>query len=142
MQKAYGDILECVGHGFWEWNPINNMVFFSPQWITMLGYAPENFQHHIDEWVGRIHPEDVSNCLNALAALLGGKVTHYKHQHRMRCANGTYKWVLDQAKVATFNNHGYPSKIVGTHTDIDDLRQAVEFYKHHCETTKASQRSV
>ncbi len=133
MRKEYADILECAGHGFWEWNPTTNLVYFSKQWVSMLGYDYMQFPQSVDEWIARIHPDDLSNCLNSLAALLGGKIAFYKHQHRMLCLDGTYKWVLDQAKITAYNPHGYPSKIVGTHTDIDDLRQAVEFYKIHNE---------
>ena len=47
----------------------------------------------------------------------------------MLCSDGSYKWVLDQAKVIAYNPHGYPTKVVGTHTDIDELRTTLEMYK-------------
>jgi len=122
MKKEYADILECAGHGFWEWNPSTNVVFFSNQWVCMLGYDYAQFPQSLDEWITRIHPDDLSPCLNALAELLSGKTTFYRHQHRMLCKDGTYKWILDQAKIIAYNSHGYPCKIVGTHTDIDDIK--------------------
>jgi len=129
MRKEYIDILECVGHGFWEWNPIGNRIIFSPQWIKMLGYEHEAFEQTKDKWMSLIHPEDLNYCLNELTALLSGKIKHYQHQHRMLCHDGSYKWVLDQAKVISYNEHGYPNKVIGTHTDIHDLRSTIEKYK-------------
>ena len=129
MKKSYVDVLECAGHGYWEWNPIGNIMNLSPQWVSMLGYTFDGFEQTKDKWLSLIHPEDLTYCLNELSLLFSGRVKHYKHQHRMRCHDGSYKWVLDQAKVISFNTHGYPTKVVGTHTDIDDLRTTLEMYK-------------
>ena len=129
MKKEYMNILECVGHGFWEWDPIGNRIALSPQWVTMLGYEYGTFQQTKDKWMSLIHTEDLNGCLNEITALLSGRRAHYRHQHRMLCQDGSYKWVLDQAKVIAYNNDGYPTKVVGTHTDIHELRTTVEMYK-------------
>ena len=71
----------------------------------------------------------LSLVLNEITALLSGRREHYKHQHRMLCHDGSYKWVLDQAKIVGYNQDGYPTKVVGTHTDIHDLRSMIETYK-------------
>ena len=129
MNKAYMSILECVGHGFWEWDPIRNSIVLSPQWISMLGYEYKTFEQTKERWISLIHTEDLNGCLNEITALLSGRREHYKHQHRMLCHDGSYKWVLDQAKIVSYNQDGYPTKVVGTHTDIHDLRNTIETYK-------------
>lgn len=129
MKKEYTKMLEFVGHGLWEWDPIGNRIVLSPQWIAMLGYEYEAFEQSKEKWMSLIHPEDLTQCLNELTALLSGRTSHYSHQHRMLCHDGSYKWVLDQAKVIAYTNQGYPCKVVGTHTDIHDLRTTIEMYK-------------
>jgi PAS domain S-box-containing protein len=138
MRKEYLTILECVGHGFWEWDPISSRITLSPQWVTMLGYEFEAFEQTKERWMSLIHPEDLSYCLNELTALLSGRTKHYQHQHRMLCHDGSYKWVLDQAKVIAHNADGYPTKVVGTHTDIHDLRVSIEMYKSLSQQTNAA----
>ena len=123
METRYQEMIEYAGHGYWEWNPLTNAISFSKQWVEMLGYESKTFDQTMNAWIDRIHPSETSSCLNALATLLNGKIDHYKHQHRMRCANGVYKWVLDQAKIVAYNELGYPCKIVGTLTDIDEVYQ-------------------
>lgn len=142
MRKEYLKILECVGHGFWEWNPLGNRIILSPQWVTMLGYEFEAFEQTKERWMSLIHPEDLNYCLNELTALLSGRIKHYQHQHRMLCHDGSYKWVLDQAKVIAYNEDGYPTKVVGTHTDIHDLRVALEFHKNLSQQTNADRYVV
>ncbi len=95
----------------------------------MLGYDVKEFEQTKDKWMSLIHPDDLTYCLNELTALLSGRTKHYQHQHRMLCQDGSYKWVLDQAKVIAYNPNGYPTKVVGTHTDIDELRTTLEMYK-------------
>ena len=129
MKNEYTKMLEYIGHGYWEWDPIRNSIFLSPQWITMLGYDSKTFEQTKERWIALIHAEDLNGCLNEITALLSGKREHYKHQHRMLCHDGSYKWVLDQAKIVGYNQDGYPTKVVGTHTDIHDLRSMIETYK-------------
>lgn len=129
MKKEYRDMIECTGHGFWEWNPISNALYFSKQWQEMLGYEDKELVHGIEEWVSRIHPDDFSHCFNALATLLRGTISVYRNEHRMLCKDGKYRWFLDQARVLERNPQGYPSKVIGTYTDIDELKSSLEYYQ-------------
>jgi PAS domain S-box-containing protein len=129
MSEAYKIILEKVGHGFWEWNPTTNVIHFSKQWKQMLGYRNDEITNSIDEWARRIHPDDFSQCFNELTSFLRGDSEHYRNEHRMLCKDGTYRWVLDQATIALRNFDGYPIRVVGTYTDIDELKSRLEYFK-------------
>ena len=43
----------------------------------------------------------------------------------MLCKDGTYKWILDQGGIVERNAKGAPTRLIGTHTDIDELRRAL-----------------
>ena len=123
-------MLENVGHGLWEWNPTTNSIYFSDQWKNMLGYKPNEILNSVDEWARRIHPDDFSHYFNALTSLLRGSVTHYKNEHRMLCKDGKYRWILDQATIEVRNAYGYPLRVIGTYTDIDELKSKLEYLKN------------
>ena len=123
------NVLDFIGHGVWDWNIATNEIFFSPQWKKMLGYRPEEINNTIEAWSSRVHPDDFTQCLNELAALFSGKNEHYRCEHRMRCKDGRYKWILAQGGVITRNEEGSPMRVIGSHTDIDDLRSALEAKK-------------
>jgi len=118
--------LDFAGHGVWDWNAQTNEVFFSNQWKAMLGYAPEDIDNNVGEWSSRVHPDDFNQCLNELAALFSGQIERYRNEHRMLCKDGSYKWILDQGSIIERNAKGAPLRVLGTHTDIDDLRCALE----------------
>lgn len=125
LEKKCMEAIACAGHGVWDWNAITNEVFFSDQWKRMLGYEPDEVSNTVEEWSSRVHPDDFNQCLNELAALFSGQLHKYRNEHRMLCKDGTYKWILDQGGVIERNDKGLPTRIIGTHTDIQDLRNAL-----------------
>lgn len=116
--------LDGAGHGVWDWDATCDKVFYSHQWKAMLGYAPDEVGHALDEWSSRIHPDDLDACKAALQAHLDGKTKHYRFTHRLRCRDGRYKWVLDQGMVFDRDPEGRPLRLVGTHTDITAQKAA------------------
>ena len=123
-------MLESIGHGIWEWNPTTNSIYFSEQWKKILGYECNEISNSVDEWARRIHPDDFSHYFNELTSLLRGSVTHYRNEHRMLCKDGIYRWVLDQATIVLRNAEGYPLRVIGTYTDIDELKSRLEYFKY------------
>lgn len=118
--------LEGAGEGVWDWNLQTNQVYFSPQWKAMLGYAPHEIRDVFDEWLNRVHPDDVVRCQQDLAAYLSGLTPVYRNEHRLLCKDGTYKWILGQGTVVQWTDAGQPLRVIGTHHDIDERRRAEE----------------
>jgi PAS domain S-box-containing protein len=118
--------LEGSGDGVWDWDIQTNQVYFSPQWKAMLGYAPHEIGDALDEWFGRIHPDDVARCQQSLDAYFSHETPVYRNEHRLLCKGGTYKWILDQGKVIQWTDDGKPLRMIGTHHDTDERKRAEE----------------
>ena len=110
--------LESSGDGAWDWNLLTDEVFYSVQWKNMLGYADHEIENRIDEWENRVHPDDLAKCLEDLNDHIAGKTEFYRNEHRMRCKDGNYRWILDRAKIIEWTEEGKPTRIIGTHSDI------------------------
>ncbi len=117
--------LEGAGDGLWDWNAATNKVFFSRRWKTMLGHAEHEIGDGLHEWDSRIHPEDRDRCYADLERHFSGETEFYHNEHRMRCKDGSYKWILDRGKVIQWSADGKPLRVIGTHTDIS-ARKATE----------------
>ncbi|MBL9169520.1 MAG: PAS domain S-box protein [Verrucomicrobiales bacterium] len=115
--------LEGSGDGLWDWNAQNNEVHFSSRWKSMLGYADHEISHHLEEWDTRVHPEDKARVLATLRAHLDARIPLYVSEHRLRCKDGSYKWILDRGKVMTRSQDGRPIRVIGTHSDISDRKR-------------------
>ncbi len=121
--------LEGAGDGVWDWNVQTGEVKYSKRLKEMLGYAEHELQDHLVEWTGRIHPEDAPRVMLELQDYFEGGAAAYASEYRMRCKNGEWKWILDRGKVVSRDPEGKPLRMIGTHTDIDKLKQAEEIMR-------------
>lgn len=103
--------------GLWDWNLKNNEVYFSPRWKSMIGYADDEIGHIPEEWLSRIHPDDLPAIQSALQAYLEGRTASYEHVLRMRHKDGGWRWILTRG-LALRDQQGQPYRIVGTHTEV------------------------
>lgn len=118
--------LEGAGDGVWDWNLQTSEIFFSQQWKAMLGYAEDEIENIVKEWENRIHPNDKAKCFADLEEHFRGNTLVYQNEHRVRCRDGSDRWVLDRGKVIEWTEDGKPLRMIGTYTDITERKQAEE----------------
>ena len=116
--------LEGSGDGVWDWNVETNRVFFSHRWKAMLGYADADLDDDFAEWDRRVHPEDRQRCYTELERCFSGQIATYHCEHRLRCKDGTYRWILGRGKIIERGADNKASRMIGTHTDISARKRA------------------
>lgn len=116
--------LEGAGDGVWDWDAQSGRTYFSPRLEEMLGYAPGEFGDHVSAWESRIHPDDHQRVMREIGKLRDGEIEVYESEHRVRCKDGAYKWILDRGKVMERTPDGAPKRVVGTHADVDPRKAA------------------
>ncbi|MEJ2590204.1 MAG: PAS domain S-box protein [Candidatus Thiodiazotropha sp.] len=116
--------LEGAGEGVWDWDISSNRVYYSRRWKEMLGYAEDEIGDSIDEWSERVHPDDLSRSRAALQRHMNGESADYVNEHRVRCKDGSYKWILDRGQIREWTQDGTPLRMIGTHQDITQRKQA------------------
>lgn len=112
--------------GVWDWNPISQKCYYSPHYLSMLGYGAEDFGDSGEDWSRRVHPEDYAAALAALRDHLEGRTPTYAAEFRMQARDGSWKWILDRGKVMLRDAAGRATRMVGTHTDITARREVLE----------------
>jgi PAS domain S-box-containing protein len=116
--------LEGADLGFWDWDLTTGAVVFSRQWAAMLGYAPAELAPDVSTWERLVHPDDLPRARAVLEAHLAGAQDSYECEHRLRCRNGEWRWILDRGKVVQRDAAGRPLRACGTHLDISERKQA------------------
>jgi len=116
--------LESAGDGVWDWNLRTGEEFFSTSIKAMFGYADDDIANLSVELDARTHPDDVPQMLLDRQAHFDGLVPVYRNEHRVRCKDGRWKWVLSRGVVIARDDNGEPLRMVGTHTDITELKEA------------------
>ncbi len=96
-------------------------TYISPNVEVFLGYSVRDFLSTPDFWTQRLHPDDRTRALSAMASAVvyGSAAFEYRFLH----ADGQYRWLRDSLML-TRDAEGNPKEIVGSCIDIDDRRRA------------------
>jgi len=134
--------IEGSKNGLWDWDLITNKVFFSPQWKKMIGYEDHELKNDLSEWDERVHPDDKENAYDDIKRHLRGETEIYENEHRLRCKDGSYKWIYDRGKIISYSENGKPSRIIGTHSDITERREQEDKLRQNEERLKEAQKTA
>ena len=112
----------CVG--LWDWNARTGEVFYSPLWMSMLGYAEGELASTFATFCNLLHPEDRERTLTNNERMLNDPEVKYEQEFRLRTKVGEYRWILSRGHVFSRDAQGRALRALGTHTDITRRKQA------------------
>jgi PAS domain S-box-containing protein len=111
--------------GIWDWDILNNAIYYSPRWKSMLGHEDDEIAGRYEEWASRLHPDDAERAIQTLQAYIRGESDEYELEHRLRHKDGSYRWIQARG-VALRDEYGMPYRMAGSHRDVTDRKQAEE----------------
>ena len=128
--------LESTGDGMWDWHLQSGTEYLSDQLLAMYGLSPQGDSPHHSVLDGRTHPDDLLQLERDRTAHFEGKTPTYVNEHRVLCADGSWKWVLSRGMVITRDASGQPLRMIGTHTDITARKasEALVWRQAHLDT--------
>jgi diguanylate cyclase (GGDEF)-like protein/PAS domain S-box-containing protein len=116
---------EGANDGLWEWDLRSQEVYFSGRWREMIGVTAPAGTGRPEEWMDRVHADDIVPLKAALDAHLSGKTDHFQHEHRIRHEDGTYRRFLCRG-IAGRGAGRRPARIAGSLTDTTERAIAQE----------------
>ena len=116
--------LESSGDGVWDWHVQEDVEIYSPQCRALYGYSAEEMPDRPDALDSRTHPDDLPRMRADREAHFAGHTATYVNEHRVRCKDGQWKWVLSRGIVISRDAQGKPLRMIGTHTDITHDKEA------------------
>jgi PAS domain S-box-containing protein len=119
--------------GIWEWHPQRTSSWYSDRYNEILGYGPGELDSN---WTSRIYPDDLERVTSVMAAHLRGDLDRYEVEYRIRCKDGSFKWILSRGQSSIDPDTGFP-RMIGSLTDISlrkldeqQSRATEERYRH------------
>ena len=109
--------------GVWDWNLVTGDVVYSPRWKQMLGYADHEIEPHVSAWERLLHPDDMARAQEVNESVARG-ASAYEGEFRLRHKDGHYVQVLSRGYPVRREPGGPVVRIVGTHFDLTERRQA------------------
>ncbi|MEG4816945.1 PAS domain S-box protein [Microcoleus sp. K5-D4] len=118
--------LTATNQGLYDLDLQTEERIVNPEYALMLGYDPATFHETISEWIARLHPDDRESVVATYRAYIAGEIPSYQAEYRQRTQNGQWKWTLSVGKIVAWDESGQPMRMLGTHVDINDRKQAEE----------------
>lgn len=124
-KKLYELAMTVKNEGIWEWDLKTDRRIYDPLYYTMAGYEPGEFPATYDEWLKRMHPDDIELSEMYMEKFLNNRSDVYESEFRFLRKDNSYMWIQSRGKIVERDSKGNPLRFLGTHTDIS-LRKHAE----------------
>lgn len=125
-EERYSLAVEAARDGIWDWNIATGEVYYSPRYASMLGYGSTEVPGHVDSWVELIHPDDRDATTEAILDCTENRKPDFSVEFRMQAKDQSWRWILGRGKAVARDVLGQAIRVVGTHTDINQIKQDEE----------------
>ncbi|RYU95362.1 PAS domain S-box protein [Emticicia agri] len=118
-KERYDIVMKATSDTIWDLDIIKDRITYNKGINKVFGYSFEHLQiENVEEWWKKsIHPEDLKKVTDTLNEVFEKKQSHIQIEYRFRCADGSYKYVLDRGFIVVDNDHN-PVRIIGAMQDI------------------------
>ncbi|MEK7990995.1 MAG: PAS domain S-box protein, partial [Thiotrichaceae bacterium] len=123
-EERFSLAMRGANDGLWDWDLVQNTLYLSPRWKSMIGYEDDELINCFDTWQNQLHPDDIEAALATITQYLEKKIPNLEFIFRMHHKQGHYVWILSRG-YAIWDAEGKPIRAVGTHVDITE-RKAFE----------------
>lgn len=126
--REYNERFECVSKAtndaIWDWDIEHDFEIWNHGLETIFGYD-ETTHLNPGAWKQEvIHPEDYPTIKKDREECFSAHQNLWSGSYRIRCADGSYKHVLDRAYIIYKNNN--PVRMIGAMQDITQQREALQ----------------
>jgi two-component system, cell cycle sensor histidine kinase and response regulator CckA len=119
-EERFRNMADTAPVMIWVTGPDKLFSFVNKTWLEFVGRGVE---HEVNNgWVDSVHPDDLERFLAGFDASFDARETLHI-EHRLRRADGEYRWVLCSG-VPRFSSEGVFAGYIGSDIDITDVRRA------------------
>jgi len=115
VSKATSDII-------WDWKITEDRMTWSKGIENVFGYKQDEVGNSSAWWFSKIHPEDTIKMSIKLYSFIEQKTEKWQDQYRFKCADGSYKYVLDRGFILK-DETGKSIRMIGAIQDITKQKE-------------------
>jgi diguanylate cyclase (GGDEF)-like protein/PAS domain S-box-containing protein len=125
-EKRNSMIMQIANDGIWNWHLGTNTAEFDERYYTMAGYEKDEFLANEEEWLKRIHPDDIDYITHSFDSYVAGKTAIYDVEFRFLRKDNNYMWIRGKGKAVESDPSGNRLRFIGTHSDISIQKEHEE----------------
>jgi len=117
--------LAAANQAWFDVNVQTGEVKVSPEYSSLIGYKPGEFETSLQNWMDHIHPDDHDALLEVFqACLASGEPASM--EYRRQTKSGGWVWMHSIGKVVEWDEAQKPLRMIGIHRDITERKKAEE----------------
>jgi diguanylate cyclase (GGDEF)-like protein/PAS domain S-box-containing protein len=125
-EQRWSFALESGNFAVWDWDIQSGKVQLSKLGKQLFGYDEDEIGNHIADWMALYHADDKDLVVASMKEHFHGKSANLSVELRMRCKDGSWKWILLRGLVVKRAEDGKPLRMIGLHSDISESKQREE----------------
>ena len=126
--EKYDIVSKATSDTIWDWKILEDTITWNKGIETIFGYTQEEVGNNSAWWFDKIHPEDSIKMSVKLYSFIEQKSEKWQDQYRFRCADNTYKYVLDRGFLLK-DKKGRAHRMIGAIQDITKQKKEEENLK-------------
>lgn len=120
--EKYNIVSKATSDTIWDWKIKENNLTWSKGIETVFGYKTSEVGNTIEWWHERIHLDDSVQMTIKPLKIIEEKTSQSQDHYRFKCADDTYKYVLDKSFLIKDTN-GNGIRMIGAIQDITQQKK-------------------
>ena len=128
--KRYDIVAKATSDIITDYHIATGIMKASDTLESVFGWTSEEGTFTSEWWNDKIHPEDYVEVRNSAQDLVEKNIQNLTIEYRFRCADGSYKYVLDRSHLM-FDADLKPIRIIGSLQDITERKSHLIAIQNH-----------
>ncbi len=141
-EERFNLSMEATSDGLWDLDVASDIAYYNNTYYRILGYEPNEYAGTGASWRSRLHPDDLESTLRTNKECVDGVTDYIDSEYRLRAKDGTWRWIRARGKCVVRDESGKALRIVGTHVDITERKEAQERLRSNLEEKEILLREV
>ena len=120
--EKYDIVAKATSDTIWDWKIQEDRLTWNKGIEVIFGYSQDEVGSSSKWWFEKIHPEDSIKMSIKLYSFIEQKTENWQDQYRFKCANGSYKYVLDRGFLLK-DEEGKAIRMIGAIQDITKQKE-------------------
>ena len=128
--KRYDIVSKATSDTITDYDVVNDRMEYNEGIQNMFGYSPSQIGRDGNWWDDKIHPEDKERVKVKTSEVYNNRKNQLQIEYRFRCADGTYKHILDRSYLIK-DEEGSPLRMIGSMQDITEIHTYIQTIENH-----------
>ncbi|CAM4338999.1 PAS domain S-box protein [Gillisia hiemivivida] len=128
--KRYDIVAKATSDTITDYDVVNDKMYYNEGIESVFGYSKNDIENTGVWWNERLHPEDRERVRSFSEDVRNAKSRNVQIEYRFRCADGSYKYVLDRSYLIT-DEKTNTIRIIGAMQDITEIQNYIQTIEDH-----------